>query len=323
MDGDNKIDDIDGVIYRKNEEIIENKSRKLMDDLDHLPFPISIAPKVLIDYEKYPLNAFKNILTTRGCPFDCSFCASKDIWTKNVRTRSAVNVRQEIEILLKIGIKRFQFIDDTFGSKRKFFAELCDQMKTYCKGMRWTCLTRADLINDSLLSSMKEAGCETIQIGVESGNDEILKKMKKNITVEKTLKACKMIKKYNIELQTFFLVGYPYETEETLKDTVNIMNECKSDSIIYSIFTPYPHTALYDFCDAHGLIDKNIDPTLFNHQSPQNCFSLNIKPERFRKLATKIEKMVDRKNNFNRIKSIFVGNGLIKLVEFVNVKLLN
>jgi radical SAM superfamily enzyme YgiQ (UPF0313 family) len=313
---------ISGIVYRMGQEIIENNKRNFIGDLDTLPFPHVIAKNVLIDYELYPMNAFKHIMTSRGCPFDCLFCASKELWTKKVRFRSADNVRSEIESLMSMGISRFNFIDDTFGYNKKFTNELCHQLKTFCNGIKWTCLTRVDLINESVLELMKDAGCRIIQIGIESGNNDLLAQMKKDITVEETLDACNLIKKHNIELQTFFLVGFPHETEETLKDTVRMMKKCKSDKIMYSIFTPYPYTPLFEFCENNGLIDKSHDPTIFNHTSPKNCFSLYIPHERFRKLAGKIERMVDRQNSIKRIVSVFSHKGLYKLQDTLGIKLI-
>ena len=142
-----------------------------------------------------------------------------------------------------------------------------------------------------MMSLMKDAGCRIIEIGIESGNNDLLSKMKKNITIEQTFDACNLIKKHNIELHTFFLVGYPLETEETLRETVRMMKK-RARAIIY--ITAFLLLILIHLCfifaKKNGLIDENHDPTMFNHQSPQNCFSLYITPERFRKLAGEIEK---------------------------------
>jgi radical SAM superfamily enzyme YgiQ (UPF0313 family) len=316
------LDNILGIIFRRENKIIRNKKRGFINDLDQLEFPHIIAKKVLIDYEQYPLNAFKNLFTIRGCPYDCEFCASKEIWTKKVRFRSAENVRQEIEGLMKLGINRIHFDDDTFGINKKYIFELCTQIITYCYGIKWSCEIRVDLIDDAIVALMKKAGCEIIQMGIESGSNEILSRTKKNITVEDALIACKIIKKYDIELQTFFLVGLPYETENTLKLTVNIMKKCKPDKIIYSIFTPYPYTQLFNYCKENGLIDQNYDPTLFNHQSPKNCFSLFIEPKRFRKLAGRIERKVDRHNLYSMIKSLFHLKGFIRVQSVILASIL-
>lgn len=309
---------IKGVIFRSNENIIKTPQREFIENLSMLPFPHEIAKKVLHDYEKYPSVSFKNIFASRGCPYGCNFCASKEIWTRKVRYRSVENVVSEIEGIMKLGVKRIHFDDDTFGISKNYIKSLCNEIKRKCPTLKWSCEIRADIINDETVSIMKKAGCETIQMGFESGNDRILRLMGKNLTVDKLLKACQIIRNHKIELQTFFLVGYPYETEETLMDTKKMMGKSKSDKIIYSIFTPYPYTAIYEFCKEKGLIPENFDATIFNHQSPLNSFSMFIPQNRFRFLARKIEIYVDRRNLMNRIKSILLLKGFPRMNELIN-----
>jgi radical SAM superfamily enzyme YgiQ (UPF0313 family) len=162
---------------------------------------------------------------------------------------------------------------------------------------------------------MKASGCYSIQIGIESGNNEILKQMRKNTTIEEALAACEVIHKHGIELKTFFIVGFPQETEDTLNDTVAAMRKVKSNLLTYSIFTPFPGTDSFELCKEYGLIDDSYDVSLYNLQSPANCFCKNIKKKRFRMLASKIEKMVDRKNSLDRIKRIFSINTVGRIQE--------
>ena len=313
--------DVKGIIFRHNNEIIETPFREYINNLDTLPYPHEIAKRTLHDYNKYPVNSFKYVFASRGCPYNCHFCASKEIWSRTVRFRSVENVVNEIKGIRALGIKRLHFDDDTFGVNKKYIKALCKKIESEIPDIKWSCEIRADLIDDEIVLAMKKAGCETIQIGFESGNDKLLSLMGKDLTVNKILTACKIIKKQKVELQTFFLVGYPYETEDTLKDTVKMMKKSKSDKILYSVFTPYPHTALYSFCESKGLIKENFDPTLYNHQSPLNCFSMYIPPEKFRILANRIERMVDRRNLLNRIKMIFLLKGFPRLSEVILEKI--
>lgn len=312
------LDEINGIIFRKNEEVIQTSPRGFMNNFDHLRFPHIIAKETLHNFSKYPANSFKYIFASRGCPYNCKFCASKEIWTKKVRFRSIGNVVAEIKEIKQLGVTRIHFDDDTFGVSKKYIAKLCKKIEVEVPGIKWSCEIRANLIDNESVLNMKEAGCETIQVGFESGNNELLSEMGKGLTVEEILEACDIIKKHKIELQTFFLVGYPFETEEMLKDTIKMMKKSKSDKILYSIFTPYPYTEIYDFCESKGLIKDDFDPTLFNHQSPLNCFSMFISPKRFRKLAGKIERMIDRRNLLNRLFTIFSFKGFPRLAEIVN-----
>ncbi len=313
-------ENVNGIIFRQNGEIIITQPREYIKDLDSLPFPHKVAKKVLHNFDKYPLSSFKYIFSSRGCPYNCHFCASKEVWTRAVRYRSVENVVEEIKSVRSLGVKRFHFDDDIFGVSKKYLLNLCEKITLKVPDIKWICETRADLIDDEVAAAMKRAGCETIQIGVESGNDKMLSLMGKNLKVEEILNASKIIRKHKIELRTFFLVGYPYETEETLKDTVNLMKKCKSDRILYNIFTPYPYTALYDFCKSKGLINDDYDPTIYNHQSPLNSFSLYIPPERFRVLSNRIERMIDRRNFVKRIRMIMTINGFSKLIQKLLIK---
>jgi len=300
-----KFDNIQGIVYRKDGQHIETAPREFIKDLDSLCFPHENAPEVLKDYDLYPLTAFRNIFAVRGCPYNCFFCGSRNIWSRRVRFRSPENVVSEIKGLQKMGLKLIHFDDDTFGINKKYIHDLGNALIEHCPGIRWSCELHVKLADEQTLSLMKAAGCHSIDIGIESGNNEILKAIRKHITIEEALSACELIKKHDIELKTFFIVGFPQETEESLNDTLKAMKKTKSDVLIYSIFTPYPGTEAFEFCKENGVIGDDYDVSLYNHQSPLNYFCINISPRRFRQLVSKIEKFVDRKNSINRIKRIF------------------
>lgn len=270
---------------------------------------------MLKDYNLYPPKAFANIFATRGCPYNCFFCGSRKIWSRKVRFRSVGNVINEIKGLQKLGLKFVHFDDDPFGINKKYITDLCNALTLNCPEIKWGCEMHVKLVDEQTISMMKLAGCSAIQIGIESGNNEILSAMRKDITVEEALAACEIIKKQGIELETFFMVGFPQETKDTLNNTIAAMKKAKCDSICYSIFTPYPGTEAFEFCKKNGLIKDDFNVSLYNHQSPANCFSMNIRPERFRILVRKIEKMVDRKNYLNRLKKIFSLTTLTRLKD--------
>lgn len=296
---------IKGLIYRNNDLIIENPLREFIKDLNSLPFPYIFAKEVLKDFDKYPKAAFGYIFAARGCPYNCFFCGSRNIWSRQVRFRSPENVAEEIKMLQREGIRLFYFVDDNFGVNKQYINDLCQALIKHCPGIKWSCELHVNLVEDEVISLMKKAGCFLIQIGIESGNNEILKMMRKNITIEEAYTAARTIKKYGIQLQAFFIIGFPQETEATLHDTIKAMQKINCDVLTYSIFTPYPGTEAFEFCKKNGSIGENDDASLYNHQSPVNNFCIYIPKGRFRMLASKIERMVDRKNKINRIKRIF------------------
>jgi anaerobic magnesium-protoporphyrin IX monomethyl ester cyclase len=315
IEGGRDFNTIKGIVYRKDGLIFENAPREFIEDLDSVCFPYEYAPEVLKDYHKYPVTAFKNIFAIRGCPYSCLFCGSHKIWSRKVRFRSPDNVIREIKGLQDIGLKSVHFADDTFGVNKKYINDLCNALIRDCPKVKWSCELHVKLVDEQTISLMKQAGCYSISIGIESGNNEILKQMRKNITIEQALFACKIIKKHGIELHAFFMVGFPQETEASLNATVVAMGKIKPDELIYSIFTPYPGTEGFEACKERGLISKDYDVSLHNHMSPANCFCANIPPERFRVLVSKIEKMVDRKNWLSKLRRISSSSSFMKMRE--------
>ncbi len=314
------LETINGISYRKNGKKTHNPVRELIDDLDKLPFPHEYAKENLIDYEKYPITSYKSIFAIRGCPNNCFFCGSRKIWGRKVRFRSVENVLEEIKKLRDMGLNSIHFDDDTFGINKKYLKELCKGIKEHAPDMKWSCEIHVRLVDDESIRIMKDAGCYLIQIGVESGNNYILEKMRKNITIKDAYKACKTIKKHGILLEAFFMVGFPYDTEDTIRDTAEAMKKIDCDTIVYSIFTPYPGTEAYEFCRKQCLVDDSYDPSKHNHQSPENCFCLDIDKKRFRDIVKEIEVMVDKRNKWKKYKQILSMNTLWQLKQwgFIN-----
>ena len=309
------LDGIPGLVFRKNGAPVENPPRPAIKDLDSLCFPHTHAREVLTDFAAYPLDAFSSVFATRGCPFACFFCGSRYIWGRQVRHRSVQNVLREIHALRSLGIHEIHFEDDTFGVSRERIRSLCSALAADCPGLRWSCEMHVNLVDDEILGHMRRSGCYMIRLGIESGNDQILKAMRKGFTIEKALAAARRIKSHGITLFTFFMIGFPQEIEETIRDTMRAIEQTDSDSVIYSIFTPYPGTEAFEYCKLKGMIDETSDVSLYNHQSPANHFSLSLSRERFRELANEVERTIHRRNFRNRMKRIFSGRTLLRARE--------
>ena len=305
IDGKKSLSDVNGICYKKHDRIIENSKRDFIKNLDSLCFPHENAAEVLKDFDKYPPSSFNYIFATRGCPYNCFFCGSRKIWSRRVRYRSCGSIIREIKSLKKRGLKSIHFADDTFGVTRERIKEISDAIRMQFPSIKWSCELPVKLIDGETIGNMKASGCHAVQIGIESGNNKILRKIRKNITIEEALHACEVVRRHGISLEVFFIVGFPYDTVDTLIDTINVMKSIRCDTLTYSIFTPYLGTESFQVCKQNGLVDDNFDVGLYNHQSPANCFSFHITPDDFRILANKVEKMVDRKNLKNRIRGIF------------------
>lgn len=308
------LESVQGILFRQGDRIIRTPDRELIQDLDSLCFPHEYAKDVLKDYDKFSIYHFHRIYATRGCPYNCFFCGSRYIWGRKVRFRSPENVAKEIQALQRLGLHHIHFDDDTFGVNSQYIRALCHAIKTQCPGITWSCEIHVKLVNEENVAVMKEAGCNRIQLGLESGNDEMLRKIRKGITTKEALTAIQIIKKYGIKLTTFFIIGFPEETEETLQDTFKFMKSIPG-FLVFNIFTPYPGSEAYDFCKQQGLIGKDFDVSLYNHQSPENCFCIHISKERFRERAKQIGAYVDQHNRRESIKNLFSIDHLHRLQD--------
>ncbi len=288
------LNSVHGIIFRRDDgQIIRNPSRAYLQDLDELPFPHESAERALIDFDRYPKGAFRYIFATRGCPYACQFCGSRKIWSRKVRYRSSENVGEEIARLWDFGLRQVHFDDDTFGLSKKYIQALCAEIQKRTPEITWGCETTVNVLNDETIRWMKDSGCHEVYIGVESGNNEMLRAIRKNITIEKAIAAAEKLRKTGITVQTFFMAGFPDETEKTMADTMAAMRKIKTDNILFSIYTPYPGTEGYQISREKGMIDDSYDVTLYNHQNLENCFTSRIAPERFRPLVKKMMHEVD------------------------------
>ncbi|MCJ7504915.1 B12-binding domain-containing radical SAM protein, partial [Candidatus Bathyarchaeota archaeon] len=250
-------DKVLGITYKHDGKVVHNQDRPLIGDLDELPFP---AKHLVMEKENLSPDAFGNIFASRGCPYSCVFCASHKVWGRKVRFRSPGNVIQEIkEVRNAFKTRRFSFEDDTFALDRKRVDDICDLFIKEDLGVKWVVETRANLIKDGLVKKMKHAGCEEITIGVESGDEQTLKRIKKGITVEQVRNANKILKDNKMKLSAFFLIGFPWETRKEIDKTVSLMKEIDPRTAIISVVTPYPGTELYEVCVSEGLMPKNLD----------------------------------------------------------------
>ena len=213
-----------------------------IDNLDDLPFP----NREIFPLDKYNFrikgNEAVNILSSRGCRFKCIYC-DKSVFGIGIKRRSVRNIIDEIDYVIeKFGIRGFYFVDDAFTFDNPTVYEFCKLIKD--RNIVWRCMTRADRVTETLIARMKEAGCYEISIGVESGDKEILKKIRKGVTKEQISKCFRLLKKHKIRNKGFFIIGFPWETEESIDKTIEFAKELDPDRVQFSVAVPFPGTEL-------------------------------------------------------------------------------
>ena len=232
----------------RNNRIILNPARPFIPNLDSIPLPA----RDLFEnnqYIAYYKNAFgyaaTSLVTSRGCPFNCDFC-SKPVFGETVRMRSYGNVVDEIEDALSYGYNYIFFQDDCFTLDEQRVSRICEEVLKRGLDFRWSCLSRVDSIGTETLSKMKQAGCERIFFGIESGSDLVLKTMKKQFTADQARKAVELTASTGIETGAFFILGYPEETDETILDTIRFASSLPLDYLSFTLPYPIPGTGLYE-----------------------------------------------------------------------------
>ena len=236
------LDNIAGIAFRNGGKVKMNPPRPLISDLDTIPFPT----RDIFDLDSYtslPGQFFKKpimpMTTSRGCPFRCSFCEDHVLWQGKCRFRSAENVYYEMEELVKkFGAKEIKFFDDTFSASRKRTVELCEMLIRKKLNVIWRVCTRVDTVDEDLLHLMYRAGLRSVNFGIESGSDEILKKMNKGFTKDVARTAVRATQKAGIETKASFILNYPGETRETTMETLAFAEELNLDFVGYNLFNP-------------------------------------------------------------------------------------
>ena len=296
---------IRGISYKEEGAIRHNLPRPFIENLDLIPFP---ARDLIFEKERYSTNSFGFVLTSRGCPYNCIFCASHMIWGRRVRYRSAENVIAEIkEVKEKFGTKIFRFNDDAFTIDQDRVRKICRLIIEEKLDIKWYCGTEVDLISYDLLRKMKEAGCVRIHFGVETGNPRVLKSIKKGVTLGQVRQALKMAKKVGITTITYFMIGFPDETRQEVRDTINFMKELKPDKAVWGIVTPYPGTELYGIVNEKGLLPNVPDWATFFHHSPDMAFTDTLSRENLLELIREARQATDEQSpDFAKVKNIFL-----------------
>jgi anaerobic magnesium-protoporphyrin IX monomethyl ester cyclase len=234
---------VSGISFRKDGQIVRSPNRPYIQNLDDLPRPAYHFFK-LDRYRSFG-NSVLPILTSRGCPFQCSYCVSSRMIGKDFRARDPTRVVDELEWLRdRYNATAVSFYDDAFTYDEQRAMKLCDEIKKRKVGLPWDCQTRVDRISKGILVKLKEAGCQLVSFGAESGCQKILDSVNKKTTIELNETAVKLAKKTGLSVAISVIIGYPGETAETLGQTFDFIRRTKPDYVYLCLATPYPGTDL-------------------------------------------------------------------------------
>lgn len=242
--------------------------RPIIENLDEIPFPA----RHLLPMDKYKILNSKlpvgTLISGRGCPFKCSFCASAALHGPKLRLRSAENIVDEMEHLINDhDADMIAFMDDTFTVNKKRVEEICTDMKKRNLDIYWGCTARVDTLSRNILQKMKDAGCITLFVGVESADQQRLDDLNKQTTIEKIKKTFELTKELDVRTIASAVLGMPGDNRQSIKNTIKFVKSLNPSYAVFSLATPYPGTRFYMKAREENLI-KITDWSKYSLMSP-------------------------------------------------------
>lgn len=321
------LETVRGLVFKKEDgTVVRNPPRPLIKDLDALPFPA----RDLLPMERYLKANFgrsawavrqpaTSIVTSRGCPFRCTYCSSHLTFGRTTRYRSPENIVAETEHLVATyGIRGLSIVDDTFIISKKHIYELTDLMRRRGLDLEFICNGRVDTIDKDILKALKDAGCVGIAFGVESGSQRILDEiLKKGIRLEQVRNAFRWAWEVGIPTDAYFMMGIPGETEADIRETIRFSKTLRASAANFSITVPMPGTELLDIAKRYGVIEAS-DWSDYSYTSGKVVFrSHDIPPERLRRLRRQavLSFYFDPRFLWNQLTGIRSYHDLVKKVK--------
>lgn len=249
--------EIPGLVYRTREGIFATPPRPEPPDPDDLPFPARELTRNELYIRPDTRRPQTTIQTGWGCPFGCSYCLAPQVSGRRLRSRSPASVLAELRECVELhGIRDFYFRADTFTLDRRWVAALCGALLDSGLRVSWGCNSRVDTVDPETLALMRRAGCWIVGFGVESGSDEILQRIRKGATVEQARRAVRMCREAGMHPYAFFMLGFPWETEQTAAQTLELIRTIGADFIELNVPVPFPGTPLADEVARAGLLER-------------------------------------------------------------------
>jgi len=310
-----QLHNVKGIYFRDDLLVKYTGERPFIEDIDTIPFPA----RHLVDnnlYRRPDNNKVQAVIkVSRGCPFHCFFCLATPVSGAKVRRRSAESIMAEIQICVeKYGITNFLFWSDIFNLDKEWTMNLCRKIIESGLKITWSANTRADTADLEMAKLMYKSGCRLVSIGVESGSQEMLIKMGKKTTLEQIKETVKVFKKAKIRIYNYFVIGLPWETEETVEETIKFAIELNSDFISFYTAMPLPGTRFYDYACENELFDKDTSfenayfyPAVNTHSlTKERIFELHksavkryyLRPKYILMMLTKIRSIDEFRNYF-------------------------
>jgi anaerobic magnesium-protoporphyrin IX monomethyl ester cyclase len=242
-------EEVDGIAFLENNQIVQTSARTKFKELDELPLPNREAINMYNYLETWKTNhgeSSMTISTQRGCPYTCKWCSTA-VYGQSYRRRPASQVAQEMKMLKdQYNPDAIWFVDDVFTISHKWLTAFHEEVVKQNAQIRFECITRAERLNDEILRLLKEAGCFRIWIGAESGSQKIIDAMDRRVDVNQVKKVIQDTNAMGIETGTFIMLGYPGETEEDITETIQYLKD--ANPTLYTITVAYPikGTSLYN-----------------------------------------------------------------------------
>lgn len=306
----------EGVWYKQDDKIISNPPRALLADLDDLAFPAWD----LVPYRTYDglalmrsLRPFVTSFTSKGCPNGCAYCPYPVAQGRKWRTRSPENVLEELKWLTRsLGVKAVLFRDPEFAFQRQRVVEICEGISRQGLSLAWRCETRMEDLDEELIALMARSGCIGINMGVESADDVVLRKMnRKPLPLEQARRIIKACKKYEVDSFCFFVLGLPGETKEAALSTIRYALDLNPDFLQFTAATPYPGTPLRAWAEKNLFIENAAQGAGSGHEAAMRNEHMTSDEIRWLQwLAHEAREM-----RWKRISTRFLRSGLLAASE--------